>query len=286
MTANDSRNDIPLMRIPPKYPGESCSDLQVLQCGKHADKRHRLANRFDFYALVMITKGSGTFRCDDGPVQQVRAGDVIYLKPGPAFFFGPPKGGYWDEYHCCVTGERLQQWCERRWIPHKNQVWRLPNTEVLSNFYQRINSYHSGHTHGNRDRAILTAEQLFVEAFHRRRHPGHEDDHLVRSCLGLCHERLAEPLHFTDIADELGVSYSLLRQRIRQSTGQSPAKLLLQMRCNYAQELLQDPELTIQQIATECGFDDPYTFSRSFKRSVGVAPSYWRERLFRWRGGA
>ena len=85
MTVNDSRNDIPLMRIPPKYPGESCSDLQVLQCGKHADKRHRLANRFDFYALVMITKGSGTFRCDDGPVQQVRAGDVIYLKPGPAF---------------------------------------------------------------------------------------------------------------------------------------------------------------------------------------------------------
>ena len=140
---------------------------------------------------------------------------------------------------------------------------------MLSNFYQRINSYHSGLTHGNRDRAILAAEQLFVEAFHRRRHPGHEDDHLVRSCLGLCHERLAEPLHFTDIADELGVSYSLLRQRIRQSTGQSPAKLLLQMRCNYAQELLQDPELTIQQIATECGFEDPYTFSRSFKRSVG-----------------
>ena len=250
----------------------------MLQCEKHGDKRHR--RPIVDLTRGMITKGSGTFRCDEGPVQQVRAGDVIYLKPGPAFFFGPPKGGYWDEYHCCVTGERLQQWCERRWIPHKNQVWRLPNTEVLSNFYQRINSYHSGLTHGNRDRAILAAEQLFVEAFHRRRHPGHEDDHLVRSCLGLCHERLAEPLHFTDIADELGVSYSLLRQRIRQSTGQSPAKLLLQIVALRSRAT--GVHIYHSTNCRECG-EDPILYAAQTQRWRG--PSFWRERLFRWRGG-
>ena len=209
---------------------------------------------------------------------------MLYLKPGPAFFFGPYEGGDWDEYHCCVDGQRIQHWVQRGWIPRKNQVWRLPDAETLTTFFRRVGNFHRSSSYGNRDRAILAAEQLYLEAFHQRQTPGHQDDHLVRSCLALCRQRLAEEIHFTDLAVEMGVSYSLLRQRIRQTTGQSPAKILLQMRCHHAQELLQDVSLTIQQIANDCGFEDPYTFSRSFKRSVGVAPSHWRDQLLQWRG--
>ena len=48
MTSNDGRNDILMMRIPPVYPGESCADLQVLQCRQLRHKRQVIGHRLDF----------------------------------------------------------------------------------------------------------------------------------------------------------------------------------------------------------------------------------------------
>ena len=59
MTEKDSRNDMPFLRIPPKYPGESCSDLQVLRCEQVLGKTRTLSHRLAFYAMVVITRGSG-----------------------------------------------------------------------------------------------------------------------------------------------------------------------------------------------------------------------------------
>lgn len=39
------------------------------------------------------------------------------------------------------------------------------------------------------------------------------------------------------------------------------------------------PDLSIQQISQQVGFDDPMSFSRYFKASVGVSPKQFREKL-------
>ena len=284
MTSSDSNHDIPLMRIPPVYPGESCHDLQVLQCQQIRNKRQMIRHRLDFHALVVVTRGAGTYQCDSGPVSKLLAGDMIYLRPGPVFTFGPGDTGDWDEFHCCVAGERLHTWQERGWLPDGDHIWRLPNAEALSTHFRRIAHFHHAHEYGDRDRAIIAAEQLFAEAFHLRQPPNHHHDRLISSCVAYVHQHLAEDIDFIFLARQMGVSYSLLRQRIKQVTGLSPAKLLLQMRCTFAQELLQDADISIQHIAEQCGFDDPYSFSRSFKRSVGIAPSHWRNNIVQWRG--
>ena len=202
----------------------------------------------------------------------------------PFFSFGPDVGATWDEYHCCVSGPRIHTWYERGWLPEQDTVWRLPNAESLTALFRRVGTFMQSHAYGDRDRTILAAEQLFCEAFHLRQHQHHQHDHLVGACMAIFQQRLHKVVNLPKLAEELSVSYSLLRQRIRTATGLSPAKLLLRVRCQHAQELLQEPDLTIADVAAACGFDDQYTFSRSFKRAVGVAPSHWREQLLQWRG--
>jgi AraC-like DNA-binding protein len=284
MTSHDGRNDIPLIRIAAATTGESCADLRVLQCQYMREKKQRLHHRMAFHALIVVTRGSGYFCCNEGPWYQVLPGDLFYLRPNAVFQFGPDEGTTWDEYHCCLNGPRIHTWYERGWLPEQDIVWRLPSAESLTTLFRRVGSFHNSHDYGDRDRTIIAAEQLFCEAFHLRQHQHQQHDHLVSACIALFQQRLSEEIHLQHIAEELLVSYSLLRQRIRSATGLSPAKLLLQIRCQQAQAYLQETDMTIGEVASACGFDDQYTFSRSFKRAVGVAPSHWRDQLLQWRG--
>ena len=40
------------------------------------------------------------------------------------------------------------------------------------------------------------------------------------------------------------------------------------------------PDITIQQISLQLGFDDPTSFSRYFKTSVGVSPKEYRAQIY------
>jgi AraC-like DNA-binding protein len=40
--------------------------------------------------------------------------------------------------------------------------------------------------------------------------------------------------------------------------------------------LLDESKMTIKQVATECGFENEFHFSSTFKRAVGVAPQAYR----------
>ena len=82
--SNDSRNDIPLMRSHRSIP------VRAAQIYKYSNAANR-AMFTDYrivliFAIVMITTVQ-FFSCDGGPQLPVRAGDVIYLKPGPTFNF-------------------------------------------------------------------------------------------------------------------------------------------------------------------------------------------------------
>jgi AraC family transcriptional regulator len=45
-----------------------------------------------------------------------------------------------------------------------------------------------------------------------------------------------------------------------------------------AKELLQEPELTVTDIALECGFTHQSHFAKQFKRLTGMTPNQFRKR--------
>lgn len=78
-------------------------------------------------------------------------------------------------------------------------------------------------------------------------------------------------------AARLGVSFEYLRHCFKQDTGTTPLAYLTMMRIEQAKELLWHREFcTVEEIAAQCGFSDPYYFSRSFKKAVGMSPRAYR----------
>lgn len=79
-----------------------------------------------------------------------------------------------------------------------------------------------------------------------------------------------------EIADQLHVSPSHLRNVFRKCSHLSPREHILQVRLDKAKALLATSDLSISEIATLCGFSSVYHFSRLFSRTVGTAPSRYR----------
>jgi AraC family transcriptional regulator len=67
-----------------------------------------------------------------------------------------------------------------------------------------------------------------------------------------CH--LAHQIHLADLAQVTGLSQYYFSRLFRQSLGISPYKYLLQQRVEHAKKLLKKQELSILEIAYQCGF--------------------------------
>lgn len=85
------------------------------------------------------------------------------------------------------------------------------------------------------------------------------------------------PLKVNELAAALRCSTAYLNRVLRHHLG-IPAKVLIdQHRFETAGRLLLETNLSVSELADTLGFDDPFRFSRFFKRLGGLSPSDYRK---------
>ncbi|MFP4379968.1 MAG: helix-turn-helix transcriptional regulator [Candidatus Sumerlaeia bacterium] len=81
------------------------------------------------------------------------------------------------------------------------------------------------------------------------------------------------------IAEEVGVSYSLLRKAFHDATGHSLIHYRTRVRMQRARLLLD--RHSVREVAERLGYGDPFAFSKQFKRIVGVSPKQFQMLYYR-----
>ncbi|ARU54742.1 AraC transcriptional regulator with GATase1 domain [Oleiphilus messinensis] len=92
-------------------------------------------------------------------------------------------------------------------------------------------------------------------------------------------ENLDRDLTVATLAEQACVSPRHLARKFQQEFGSSPMKLLAFLRLEKSRELLEESNLSIQIIATQCGFQSTETLRRQFNEQYGISPSQYRERF-------
>ncbi|MEZ5728405.1 MAG: AraC family transcriptional regulator [Burkholderiaceae bacterium] len=103
-------------------------------------------------------------------------------------------------------------------------------------------------------------------------------DPQVRRALTLMHVRSAHPWTLGDLAQQAGLSRTALAERFRDAMGDTPLNHLRVLRMQRAMRLLAETDHKLETVATEVGYQDAFSFSKVFKRTVGVSPKAFRER--------
>lgn len=94
-------------------------------------------------------------------------------------------------------------------------------------------------------------------------------------------ERLTEDLSIEVLASEAAMSRRSFIRRFKAATGSTPGAWVAALRISHARWLLETSNLSIEIIATECGFERAAALRERFRAMVGLSPSEYRERFAR-----
>ena len=116
-----------------------------------------------------------------------------------------------------------------------------------------------------------------------RGHAGHGWSHAVhdpqvRRALTLMHERSAHAWTLDELAQQAGLSRTALAERFRDAMGDTPLNHLRVLRMQRATRLLAETDHKLEAVAAEVGYQDAFSFSKVFKRTVGMSPKAFRQR--------
>lgn len=89
------------------------------------------------------------------------------------------------------------------------------------------------------------------------------------------------PFRIEDITASLGISSGYGLEVFRKVYGISPRKYLSELKLHEAKLLIQQPDLTLNQIAHRLGYSHLSHFSRQFKRWTGMSPLKYRSTVKR-----
>lgn len=128
-------------------------------------------------------------------------------------------------------------------------------------------------------------ELMFIEVVrqHIDRLPPDQDgwlaglrDPLVSKALSVIHAEPANDWNVASLAKTVGASRSEFAERFACFVGIPPMQYLAKWRMQLASGLLSN-DTNIASVAAEVGYGSEASFSRAFKKMVGVPPSVWRD---------
>jgi AraC-like DNA-binding protein len=98
----------------------------------------------------------------------------------------------------------------------------------------------------------------------------------VSKALALMHQRPADPWTIASLAEQAGVSRSVLAERFRHFLGEPPMAYLMRWRLQLGAEMMTSTNHSVAQIASEVGYESEAAFNRAFKREFTLPPARFR----------
>jgi AraC-like DNA-binding protein len=135
--------------------------------------------------------------------------------------------------------------------------------------------------------AVLTrlSEALFVETLRRYMAELAPErtgwlagarDPAVGAALAHLHRAPEHPWTIASLADEVGVSRSVLAERFRHYLGEPPITYLARWRLQLGARLLTSTSFSVARISGDVGYESEPAFNRAFKREFGTPPARFR----------
>ncbi|MEM9079483.1 MAG: AraC family transcriptional regulator [Verrucomicrobiota bacterium] len=125
--------------------------------------------------------------------------------------------------------------------------------------------------------ALLTRLLLLRIAQDGRPHSnlGNKSHATYRRCRDLIQQQFRTLSSVNEISELCHIDRAYLSRLFKLHAGESPYQLLIRLKMEYAAERLRNHRKPIKSLAAEVGYDDPFHFSRVFKRRFGLSPKLY-----------
>lgn len=228
------------------------------------------------YQLVYVTRGRGVFRSGDTDYA-VAEGSVLAVFPGVRHSYRPDPETGWNEYWVGFKGAYADALRTTGFhVPERPFFSVGAHPSIISVFSEIFTVVETQEPY-YQFRAAALVMLLLSEVLGRERkaEQSGESAQLVERAKFLMQENVDGAMSVEAIGERLGIGMERFYEAFKAYTGMTPYQYFIQLKINKAKDLLDAEEVSVKEVAFTLGFDDPYYFSRLFKKKTGVAPSDW-----------
>lgn len=233
------------------------------------------------WLLIFTVEGLGRFGYRGGELI-AQPGDLMLQAPGSPHDYGVEDRLrkwelIWTHFHARPHWHELLNWPEV--APGLMRIC-LPDQAAAREIKDLFVELHRLATSGLRRRELFAANQLerlllACDMYNPRSEQARLDPRIGRALEYIC-ARLNQKHPLEQLAELAGLSVSRLAHLFKRQIGLSPAQFIEMQRLNRAKELLSLTPRTIQTIAFDVGFENPFYFTLRFKKYTGMSPKRYR----------
>ena len=266
-----------LAPIPRAYP----NGLPVQSIGYAPLKRDTVSRAFDTCNFSLILTGEGFYQSKEGSFP-VKAPCVLTQWPGEPVHYGPGgKKGYWEELYFIYDSSAAPVFRHRNLYRDGLPMWSIDQDVHVVELVHQLRDLLL-HPRGTRmvDRIDRTCELLIVESrMAENRPPLATEEQAIRAIRHHVREQRFITHDFDALASKHGLSPTTFRRHWNRYVHEPPARYVLGLRIREARRLLAETDLPVADVARQTGFEDPFYFSRCFRRMTGISPRPYRNRF-------
>ena len=245
------------------------NDVCIANCSIKKERRGFLC---DHYVMVLITKGRGIYIEEDtGVVHKVEQGSIMQRVPGKshAQVFETDN----NEQFFVKVPKSLFSLMEERGEINNQRILKIQRGDAFAEYQSCIEDCFAKNDPAY---SLWRAKDLIARLHFMSRSELEESDSMKDAKEYLL-RHLSERVSLPDLAAKLNMSYINFRRLFKKQTGLSPGSWVIEQRVAKAGQLLRSHEFTVKAISDSLGYPDVYTFSKQFKKEMGVPPSEYRE---------
>jgi len=241
----------------------------------HHDRERRTGS--PQYILIYCVDGKGYVQIGKQKYD-LKPNSYFIIPKGVAHHYGTSNSDPWSIYWVHFSGDHANILYSRYTRETTPEVQIVPYDE------QRIELFNLIFTMLELNYSIRNIELIniklleFLSSFiyNEELYPSnYTADHISKS-IEFMKENLNRSYSIRELASHLNYSVSHYSDLFKNKTGFSPIHYFIQLKIQKSCQYLYFTDMNIKEICTKIGFEDPYYFSRMFKKIMGSSPTKYR----------
>lgn len=243
--------------------------------GHYTYRKNGLQENFLFYCV----DGHGWYKL--GGVQyEVGPNEFFILPQNEEHSYGSSEDQPWSIYWIHFGGESLPLFnatpaTKNHFKPH----YTKDNGDIVALFVKIYQTLEAGYSIDNLsfvNMSLYHFISLFI--YNAKHYPVNQSvkTDWIDNAVAYMQQHINSNITLGDLCKHCQYSTSRFSSLFKQKTGYPPIDYFIQMKMQKATQQLDFSDRSIKDIALSMGFDDPYYFSKRFRKVIGVSPQKYR----------
>jgi len=231
------------------------------------------------YQINYITDGEGFMETKQGKYH-IKPGMILLLRPEMWHRYRPEEKKGWTEHYIGFKGEFASQLIEKNPLLSKEHIFDIGFHEDILGKFDEIINYVQEEKPGYQQIASGIVIQILGKIISITRNKSFNDspiESLIQNSCLIIRDNIYKTLNIEELAQSMGINYSLFRKAFKKYTGLSPNQYHLALRIRQSSYQLINSNDSIKEISFRLGFCSVFYFSKLFKTKTGYSPCEFRK---------